>query len=136
MRLKVQFLIWYKNYFKIYHNKSLLYLSNHLNFSEKNIGAHISEVLYLTKLEPFCFLYIFYHSLKIIVCQGEYYMIEFLEWMLILLICNITFIINWSYRWVLFFFFRGVFHYLLNSVVRVLISYDGSHWFKSNNRYN
>ena len=51
---------------------------------------------------------------------------------LVLLRMNILFIMHWSDRWVpppLFFL------NLLNSVVRVLLSYGGSHWFKSNSRY-
>lgn len=44
--------------------------------------------------------------------------------------------LEFTKRWVsLFFLFFIVINDLLNSVVRVLLSYGGSHWFKSNSRY-
>ena len=54
---------------------------------------------------------------------------------LVLLRSPIRFILH---RWDvmgLFLFFVIMINDLLNSVVRVLLSYGGSHWFKSNSRY-
>ena len=52
---------------------------------------------------------------------------------LVLLIRNIPFIIHQCDR--SHVFLVVLINDLLNSVVRVLLSYGGSHWFKSNSRY-
>lgn len=52
---------------------------------------------------------------------------------LVLPMSNISFIIHRCHR--PHFFLFVMINDLLNSVVRVLLSYGGSHWFKSNSRY-
>ena len=55
---------------------------------------------------------------------------------LVLPMSNNSFIIHRCHRPYFFFFFLFMMiNDLLNSVIRVLLSYGGSHWFKSNSRY-